>query len=372
MTLPPLPPRPRWPGEDERKQQFLDDPDVERIEPHRLLCKHCNCWIKLHPIIRYSQSVWPRHKMSCKDIQLVVWVFSSCHSIIVYLLTNHSPGDARIRARSEKEDARKQMLDDDAYATDISPHRVTCKACGTNIRLDTTYKYEGSHWRAHRARCPRIPFHDRASKKRRERRARDGFQNFDSPSRVLERVATIDSSDSDDSDASSVPRPRPTSFFTAPLQIDPTQMFTRRSRAIRPSAYPRVIAAKAQTEMDIATHLHMIAEELISSDRLMAVIESAGNSVTSNDLLVSEMQHNVDKVQEDDISGLREDLETLPIEKRSPEPDLLSWIPRKRTREEETEFDSFFRTRPAPATPPRENSKVRVCKLGKDAMEVVD
>ncbi|KAF8532404.1 hypothetical protein JB92DRAFT_2613934, partial [Gautieria morchelliformis] len=97
-------------GEDERKQQFIDDPDVQRIEPHRLLCKHCNCWIKLHPIIRYSQS-------------------------------------------SEKEDSRKQLLDDDAYATDVSPHRVTCKACGTNIRLDTRYKYEGSHWRTHLARC---------------------------------------------------------------------------------------------------------------------------------------------------------------------------------------------------------------------------
>ena len=84
MTLPPLPLRPRWPGEDERKQQFIDDPDVERIEPHRLLCKHCNCWIKLHPIIRYSQSVWPRHKASCKDVQLVVYVSASCHSIIVF------------------------------------------------------------------------------------------------------------------------------------------------------------------------------------------------------------------------------------------------------------------------------------------------
>jgi hypothetical protein len=77
MTLPPLPPRPRWPGEDERKQQFIDDPDVQRIEPHRLLCKHCSCWIKLHPIIRYSQSVWPLHKASCKDIQLVVCVSTS-------------------------------------------------------------------------------------------------------------------------------------------------------------------------------------------------------------------------------------------------------------------------------------------------------
>lgn len=71
MTLPPLPLRPRWPSENERKQQFVDDPEVEKIEPHRLLCKCCGCWIRLHPIIRYAQSVWPRHKASCKKVQLL-------------------------------------------------------------------------------------------------------------------------------------------------------------------------------------------------------------------------------------------------------------------------------------------------------------
>jgi hypothetical protein len=72
LTLPPVPLRPRWPDEDERKQQFVDDPDVLRIEPHRLLCKNCNCWVRLHPIIRYSQSIWPQHKASCKEVLLLV------------------------------------------------------------------------------------------------------------------------------------------------------------------------------------------------------------------------------------------------------------------------------------------------------------
>ena len=108
MTLPPLPLRPRWPGEDERKQQFIDDPDVERVEPHRLLCKLCNCWIKLHPIIRYSQSVWPRHKASCKDIQLIVCVLASCHTVIVLpeqlaVLVRETPGSERGAKRKMKE-----------------------------------------------------------------------------------------------------------------------------------------------------------------------------------------------------------------------------------------------------------------------------
>ena len=249
---------------------------------------------------------------------------------------------------------------------------MTCKACGTNIRLDTTYKYEGSHWRAHRARCPRIPFHERVSKKRRTAERRN-LQNLDSPSLLQERVPITDSSESDDSDASSVPRPRPTSFFTAPLEINPTQMFKRRSRAIRPSVSAPTVTAKARTEADLAAHLHAIAAELAGSDRLMAIIESAGDGVTPEYLLMSESQHDMDKAQlDDDISGPPEGVETFPIQRPSPSPGPETWIPRKRTREDEAEFDAFFSRRPAPPTPPTGASKVRVCKLGKTAMEVVD
>ena len=74
LAQPPVQLPPRWPDEDERKQQFIDDPDVVRVEPHRILCKHCNCWLRLHPIIRYSQSIWPLHKASCKDRLLFVYV----------------------------------------------------------------------------------------------------------------------------------------------------------------------------------------------------------------------------------------------------------------------------------------------------------
>ncbi|KAF8532375.1 hypothetical protein JB92DRAFT_2802774 [Gautieria morchelliformis] len=351
ITLPPLPLRPRWPGEDERKQQFIDDPDVQRIEPHRLLCKHCNCWIKLHPIIRYSQSVWPLHKTSCKDIQLVV------------------PGDAKIRAKSEKEDSRKQLLDDDAYATDVSPHRVTCKACGTNIRLDTRYKYEGSHWRTHRARCPRIPSQDRRSKKRRisERRVRDNLP-LDNPSQA--RAAVTDSSDSDDSDAASAPRSRPTSFFTAPLEINISHMFKRRSRVIRPPKASVIAAAKAQAEADIAAHLQAVAADLATSDRLVTIIESAGDGITSQNQLASAMQDVIATSRADDNTVQPEEtVKVLSTHRSPPAPDPETWIPRKRTREEEMEFDYFFNKIPPSPTPPNE---LRLCDLGKQAMQVVD
>ncbi|KAF8492279.1 hypothetical protein JB92DRAFT_3003658 [Gautieria morchelliformis] len=322
ITLPPLPLRPSWPGEDERKQQFIDDPDVQRIEPHRVLCKHCNCWIKLHPIIRYSQSVWPLHKTSCKDIQLVF------------------PGDAKIRAKSEKEESRKQLLDGDAYATDVSPHRVTCKACGTNIRLDTRYKYEGSHWRGHRARCPRIPVQDRISKKRRisERRVRDNLP-LENPSQA--QVAVTDSRDSDDS----APRPLPTSFFTAPLEINISHMFKRRSRVIRPPRASVIAAAKAQAEADIVAHLQ--ANQLASAMQdIIATSRADDNTIQPE-----------------------ETVKVLSTRRSPPAPDPETWIPRKRTREEEMEFDYFFNKIPPSPTPPNE---LRLCDLGKQAMQVVD
>jgi hypothetical protein len=293
-------------------------------------------------------------------------------SIILFLNNPRSPGDAKIRAKSEKEDSRRQLLDDDPYATDVNPHRVTCKACGTSIRLDTIYKYEGSHWRAHRARCARIPFQDRITKKRRvaERRARDNFQThpLDNPSQA--QVAVTDSSDSDDSDASSAPRPRPTSFFTAPLEINITQMFKRRSRVIRPSTASVIAAAKAQAEADIAAHLQAVAAQLATSDRLVTIIESAGDGVISQDQLASEMQPIVATSPADDnTTEHQEPVEVLPTQRSSPAPDPETWIPRKRTLEEEVQFDDFFNKMPAPSTPP---SKVRLCELRKEAMRAMD
>jgi hypothetical protein len=281
-----------------------------------------------------------------------------------------SPGDAKIRAKSEKEDSRKQMLDDDAYAIDVNPHRVTCKACGTHIRLDTTYKYEGSHWRAHRARCPMIPFQERIFKKRRTTDPRNPDclpHPLSSPEQIQDHVANSDSSDSDDSDASSAPRPRPTSFFTAPLVIKPTQMFMRRPRSFLPpsATAASLAAARARTEAEIAAHLERVAAELVASDRLTAVIESASNDVASGGGLST-------KSQLDSDHDLMEDAEAPPTPRSTPSTDAESWVPRKRTREEEAEFDAFFHRRPAPFMSPTSDGKVRLCKLGVDAMDVVD
>jgi hypothetical protein len=238
------------------------------------------------------------------------------------------------------------------------------KACGTPIHLDTTYKYEGSHWRGHRARCPVIPFQERISKNGRttDPRNQDYLAHpLSSPEQIQDHVAKSDSSDPNDSDASSAPRPCPTSFFTAPLVIDLTQMFMRRPRSFLPPS----ATARAHTEAKNAAHLERVAAELVASDRLTAVIESASNDVASGGGLAT-------KSQLDSDHDLMEDVEASPTPRSSPSTHTEAWVPRKRTREEEAEFDAFFHRRPAMFMSPTSDSKLRLCKLGVDAMDVVD
>ncbi|KIJ34804.1 hypothetical protein M422DRAFT_262990 [Sphaerobolus stellatus SS14] len=345
MTLPPLPPRPRWPGEDERKQQLFEDPDMLRVEPHRLLCKHCNCWIKLHPIIRYSQSVWPRHKAACKE----------AHATPPQL-------DARQRAKTEKEDIRRQLLEDDPYVTEISPHRVTCKACGTSIRLDTTYKYEGSHWRAHRSRCPQIPFADRALKKR---KGGDGRRASLQESPRRHAMAEDSSSNSDDSDASSAPRPRPIAFFTQPLIINPLAMF---DQPPHPEGLSDSMDVQHESNAkDLQNYLVDLAMEITASDRLEAVIEA---SLSSSERKFGDERLNNARaaVDEMEVDSEQVDKSQAPP---SPSADSTSWIPRKRTREEEQEFDALVAKWPKPASP-KPKGKQRSCKLSKESLPVLE
>ncbi|KAF8495021.1 hypothetical protein BU17DRAFT_103683 [Hysterangium stoloniferum] len=352
MLLPPLPPRPRWPGEDERKQQFLSDPDVVRVEPHRLLCQSCGCWIRLHPVVRYSQSTWPKHKVPCKSVQLHV---------------SSRPGDARVRAKSEKEDIRRILLESDPYIGELGPHRVSCQACGTSIRLDTTYKYEGSHWRAHKARCAQIPFHDRNTKKRKgqEGRRQQGSPQYQEPM----AMAMANSSDSEDSDASSAPRPRPTAVFTAPLEINLTKMFRPRPLSDDPPMLT-IDAAKAKLDAELLVHLEGVAENISTSDRLGDIINTVGDGITTEERLAERRCALVDP-EGDKSDGGPECGEEARPRQPSPTPDPEAWMPRKRAREEDAEFDTFFNKRARPNSPiPK--GKLRVCKLDKEAMQAID
>jgi hypothetical protein len=149
-------------------------------------------------------------------------------------------------------------------------------------------------------------------------------------------------------------------------------MFKRRSRAVVSSVSEAVsvAAAKAKVEANLTARLQELAAELDASDRLITIIQSAGDGVTSEELHAQ--QHQVAAVQPEADDMESEHGGALSPPRPSPSPDPETWIPRKRTREEDEAFDSFFSGRPLPPTPPRPKGKTRVCKLGKDAMQVID
>ncbi|KAK7469096.1 hypothetical protein VKT23_003587 [Stygiomarasmius scandens] len=54
---------------------------------------------------------------------------------------------------SEQAEVRKKELTDDPSATDVKPYSVTCKKCGTTVKLSKKSLYDVHHWRKHKARC---------------------------------------------------------------------------------------------------------------------------------------------------------------------------------------------------------------------------
>ena len=51
--------------EAERLAYFQNHPDVAEVEPHRVLCKCCEKWLKLHPTSRYGMAPWKAHNLIC-------------------------------------------------------------------------------------------------------------------------------------------------------------------------------------------------------------------------------------------------------------------------------------------------------------------
>jgi len=248
------------------------------------------------------------------------------------------------------------MLEEDPYVMDIGPHRVTCKACGTQIRLDTIYKYEGSHWRAHRARCAQIPFTDRTVKRR-----KIGKTSTQESPRSRDAVAMESSSDSDDSDASSAPRPRPMAVFTAPLDVNPLAMFGQLSPP-EITSLPSPIE-KGDINVKLQQYLCQLAKDLNASDRLSSVINDAGDYSLSHGERFGDnfAMH----VEQPDSKLMGHD------PNRSLTPESASWVPQKRTREDEEVFDMVIEKWTKPPTP-RLTGRQRSCNLGREGMPIVE
>ncbi|SJL04045.1 uncharacterized protein ARMOST_07403 [Armillaria ostoyae] len=56
-------------------------------------------------------------------------------------------------ARTVAELAREQRLKNDPLAYIVEPYHVTCKLCGSRIKLSEKSTYDAHHWRTHRGRC---------------------------------------------------------------------------------------------------------------------------------------------------------------------------------------------------------------------------
>lgn len=51
---------------EDRRMRMLDDSRIEELEPHRVLCKLCHGWFKLHKQIEYASFNWEKHIEICE------------------------------------------------------------------------------------------------------------------------------------------------------------------------------------------------------------------------------------------------------------------------------------------------------------------
>jgi hypothetical protein len=154
------------------------------------------------------------------------------------------------------------------------------------------------------------------------------------------------------------------------LEINVSQMFL--PRAPFPDHLPThtVDAVKTKREAELLARLEVLADNLSTSERLAEIINAAGDGITTEERLAKEHRRVADLEAGDSDDDAVHDDEAR-SRQSSPTPDPDAWIPRKRTREEEAEFNAFFNGMPRPESP-TPKGKQRVCKLDKEAMQIID
>lgn len=51
---------------EERRAKMLEDRRIEELEPHRVRCKFCQNWFKLHKYFEYASYNWEKHIEICE------------------------------------------------------------------------------------------------------------------------------------------------------------------------------------------------------------------------------------------------------------------------------------------------------------------
>ena len=119
----------------ERQRTLEADELTGEVVSDSAYCQSCEKWVKLSSRIPFQLKNWVKH-------------VERMHGRSEIVDGGGSPS-SRVQ-----EAERKLQLVNDANASDFSPSRVTCKACGANVALNDNVPYQLDNWLAHKAACP--------------------------------------------------------------------------------------------------------------------------------------------------------------------------------------------------------------------------
>ncbi|KZP19375.1 hypothetical protein FIBSPDRAFT_828258 [Athelia psychrophila] len=115
----------------QERQAILEaDPNIQTLEPYKVLCKICQRWVKLSKSSTYSAHNWDRHKRSCSD----------------------TVPSSRVSAAQ-----RKLKLVNDPQIKSFDPHCVECALCREDVPLGHESEYNLAKWEEHKLQCSGLP-----------------------------------------------------------------------------------------------------------------------------------------------------------------------------------------------------------------------
>ncbi|KAH0836734.1 hypothetical protein J3R83DRAFT_8469 [Lanmaoa asiatica] len=128
--------------EAQRRAILLDDPQIQEVEPQRVLCRTCKKWIKLSAISNYASSNWKCHKNRCPGSN------PAPRSV------RHTPSKPSFSPGSRVATAeRKIILLNDPQVKACWPGQVECGTCKSVVALEGEVDYDLTKWTGHKEKC---------------------------------------------------------------------------------------------------------------------------------------------------------------------------------------------------------------------------
>lgn len=124
----------------QRRAYLRDDPLVEEVEPHQVLCRGCRKWIRLASTSQYTLNNWLSHRLRCAPTSPKP--------------PRRTPSKPNFTPSSRVATAeRKIVLLNDPQVKAISTGRVQCGACKKVVDLESEVDYDLMKWTEHKATC---------------------------------------------------------------------------------------------------------------------------------------------------------------------------------------------------------------------------